>query len=43
LVDKDEIGDGGFVVVFTAMLVGELASSAGNYDGIHTANFMYDL
>jgi hypothetical protein len=28
--------------VFTAMLPGELASSAGNYDGIQTANFMYN-
>ena len=41
--DKDEIGDGGFAVVFTAMLPGELASSAGNYDGIQTANFMYNV
>jgi hypothetical protein len=38
---KIEIGNGGFAVVFTAMLLGELASSAGNYDGIQTANFMY--
>jgi disulfide oxidoreductase YuzD len=31
--------------VFTAMLPGELASSAGNYvyDGIQTANFMYNV
>jgi hypothetical protein len=43
LVDKDEIGDGGFAVMFTAMLPGELASSAGNYDGIQTANFMYNV
>jgi hypothetical protein len=31
-------------VVFTAMLLGELASSAstaGSYDGIQTAKFMY--
>jgi hypothetical protein len=27
--------------MFTAMLPGELASSAGNYDGIQTANFMF--
>ena len=26
--------------MFTAMLPGELASSAGNYDGIQTANLM---
>jgi hypothetical protein len=33
-------------VVFTAMLLGELASSAstaGSYDGIQTANFMYNV
>ena len=29
--------------VFTAMLPGELASSTGNYDGIQTANFMYNV
>jgi hypothetical protein len=29
--------------MFTAMLPGELASSAGNYDGIQTANFMYNV
>ena len=29
--------------VFTAMLPGELASSAGNYDGIQTANCMYNV
>jgi hypothetical protein len=36
----------GFAAVFTAMLPGELASSAGNYDqydGIQTANFMYNV
>ena len=27
--------------MFTAMLPGELASSAGSYDGIQTANFMF--
>ena len=44
LVDKDEIGDGGFAVMFTAMLPGELASSAATiYDGIQTANFMYNV
>ena len=29
--------------MFTAMLPGELATSAGNYDGIQTANFMYNV
>jgi hypothetical protein len=43
LVDKDEIGDGGFAVLFTAMIPGELASSAGNYDDIQTAKFTYNV